>query len=931
MNPVEKDIKSYLGIEYGGDTLEHYGTKRHSGRYPWGSGENPYQRSGDFLSRVEKLKAQGLTEKDILDEINKELPKEYQMGTTEFRMAQQKAKHDRKALQYDRIRALKQDGKGWNEIGRELGLSESTVRSMYQNGVGEKKGQAEKIAEILKAEVDKKGMLDISEGTNLVLGVSEGKMDEAIYILEAEYGYNRYGVGIKQPTNVHQQTNITVLAKPEYDQHYAYKHQGDINSLGDYHSDDGGTTFKKLQRPSSMSSDRVAIRYGDEGGLAKDGVIEIRRGVEDLNLGKSHYAQVRIMVDGTHYLKGMAVYSDDLPDGVDVVFNTNKPSGTPKMKVLKPIKDDADNPFGAAITAAGQSMYTGADGEQHLSPINKLKEEGDWDSMSKNVSSQFLSKQPKKLIENQLKLTVADYQAEYDEIMSYTNPTVVKKLLIDFADKCDGTAMTLKASAFPGQSTKVILPLNKISEKEAYCPTYDNGTQLALIRYPHAGTFEIPIVTVNNKNASGKNNLGAIQDAIGINAKVAERLSGADFDGDQVMAIPITDKVRIKSTEQLEGLKDFDAKTAYAVPEGNPNNVRLMKKDEVQKEMGMISNLITDMTLRGAEPKDLARAVRHSMVVIDAYKHGLDYKRSERENGIQELKQKWQTRVDEDGNVKYGGASTLLSRRKQTVRIPERRGSVRIDKETGEYIYKESGHTYKVSKTNKRTGEVTVEEKMAETEVSRISLTKDVRTLSSGTVQENLYADFSNTLKAMANQARKEAVNMKGIQRDPAAAKEYADEVASLKEKYNAMLANKPKERRAMIIANSNITAKIQALGLDPDSTDDKKEIKRISAIEMQRARDSVGASGKGSKITFTDREWEAVQAHAISDSMLTKFLNSSDSSEIVKRAMPKASTTLPTSKVNKAKAMLASGYSYAEIAEACNVPKSTIYDALNA
>lgn len=930
MNPVERDIKSYLGIEYGGDVLEHYGTKRHSGRYPWGSGENPYQRSGDFLSRVEKLKAEGMTEKQILDTINSELPKEYQMGTTEFRMARQKASHDRKALVYDKIRAMRDDNKGWNDIGRELGMSESTVRSMFKNGVGEKKGQAEKIAEVLKQEVDKKGMIDISEGTNLVLGVSEGKMDEAVYILEAEYGYNRFGVGIKQPTNVHQQTNVTVLAKPEYDQKYAYSHQEEINSLGDYHSDDGGDTFKKLQRPSSMSSDRVAIRYGDEGGKSKDGVIEIRRGVADLNLGKSHYAQVRIMVDDSHYLKGMAVYSDDIPDGVDIVFNTSKASGTPKMKVLKPIKDDPDNPFGAAITAAGQSMYVGADGKEHLSPINKLKEEGDWDNMSKNVSSQFLSKQPKKLIENQLNLTLADYQAEYEEILSYTNPTIVKKMLIDFADKCDGTSMTLKASAFPGQTTKVILPINNISEKEAYCPTYENGTQLALIRYPHAGTFEIPIVTVNNKNASGKNNLGAIQDAIGINAKVADRLSGADFDGDQVMAIPITDKVRIKSTEPLEGLKEFDAKISYAVPEGNPNNVRLMKKDEVQKEMGMISNLITDMTLRGAGTDELARAVRHSMVVIDAYKHGLDYKRSERENGIQELKQKWQRRVDEDGNEKYGGASTLLSRRKQTVRVPERRGSVRIDKETGEYIYKESGRTYDVVKKNKRTGEETIQTKEAETEVSRISITKDVRTLSSGTVQEDLYADFSNALKAMANEARRVSVNMKGIQRDPAAAKEYAEEVESLKAKYSAMLANKPKERRAMIIANANIKSKIQALDLDPDSKDDKKEIKRISAIEMQRARDSVGASGKGSKVTFTDREWEAIQAHAISDSMLTKFLNASDSSEIVQRAMPKASKTLPTSKVNKAKAMLASGYTYAEIAKACNVPQSTIYDALN-
>lgn len=920
MNPIEKDLRSYFGITSESNILEHYGTKRHSGRYPWGSGDNPYQHSGDFLSRVEELKKKGLSEKEILETINDSLPDEYKMGLTEFRTARQKAGHDRKALEYDQIRALKDDGLGWKEIGDKLGMSESSVRSKYNNAIGEKASQAEKIAATLKEEVDKKGMIDISEGANQVLGVSESKLDEAAYILEAEYGYQRYGVGIRQPTNVRQQTNITVLAKPEFDQKYAYQHQDQIDSLGDYHSDDGGETFTKLQRPSSLDSSRVAIRYGDEGGLDKDGVMEIRRGVPDLDLGKSHYAQVRILVDGDHYLKGMAVYSDDLPDGVDVMFNTNKPSGTPKMKVLKEAKTDPDNPFGAAIKANGQSMYIGDDGKEHLSPINKLKEEGDWDTMSRNVSSQFLSKQPKKLIENQLNLTVADYKAQYDEIMRYDNPTVKKKLLNDFADTVEGTSMTLKASAFPGQSTKVILPINKIKETEAYCPTYENGTRLALIRYPHAGTFEIPIVTVNNKNVSGKRNLGAIQDAIGINAKVAERLSGADFDGDTVMVIPVTDKVNIKSTRALKALEGFDPKTAYAVPEGNPNNVRLMKKEEKQREMGVISNLITDMTLRGADEDELARAVKHSMVVIDAEKHKLDYKRSERENGIPELKQKWQIRVDEEGATHYGGASTLLSRRKQTVRVPERRGSVRVDKETGEYIYKESGRTFTDPKTGK--------ERKAEDTVSLISETKDARTLSSGTIQENLYADFSNKLKAMANQARKEAVNMKGIQRNPEAAKTYAPEVASLKEKYNNMVANKPKERKAMLIANANIKAKIQEQGLDP--TIDKKEIKKISSVEMQRARDSVGASGRKSKVTFTDREWEAVQAGAISDNMLTKFLNSSDSDEIVKRAMPKNVTVMTSAKMSKANAMLRSGYSYAEIAKACGVPESTVYSALN-
>ena len=51
------------------DILQHYGTPRRSGRYPWGSGENPYQRTGDFISRVNKMKSEGKTESEIAREL----------------------------------------------------------------------------------------------------------------------------------------------------------------------------------------------------------------------------------------------------------------------------------------------------------------------------------------------------------------------------------------------------------------------------------------------------------------------------------------------------------------------------------------------------------------------------------------------------------------------------------------------------------------------------------------------------------------------------------------------------------------------------------------------------------------------------------------------------------------------------------------------
>lgn len=887
MNPVAEDI------------LMHYGVKRRSGRYPWGSGENPYQHSGDFLSRVNELKKQGLTEKGIAEAMG--------MKTTDLRMQIRVANHERRALDADRARSLREDGLSLNEIAERMGFAnDSSVRSLLNENTAINKNRAKVTAEILKKELEEKGMLDVGAGAELELGVSANTLKEALFILETE-GYNVYGVGIPQVTNPGKQTNTPVLTKPGTEYKDVYADMGAIQSVGEYHSTDAGTTYMKREYPASIDSKRVGIRYGDEGGIDKDGVIELRRGVEDLDLGNSHYAQVRILVDGTHYLKGMAMYSDDMPDGVDIVFNTNKNSGTPMEKVLKGIKDDPDNPFGASIKAGGQSYYVGKDGKEHLSAINKIKEEGDWDKMSKNLSSQFLSKQPLQLIKKQLDLTYRDKASELDEILSLTNPTIKKKLLMDFADECEGAAVHLKAAALPRQTTQVILPITALKDTEVYAPAYKDGEKLALVRYPHGGTFEIPVLTVNNKNKSAISILGKdIADAIGINPKVAERLSGADFDGDQVVAIPTNSRVKIKSTPALKDLEGFNPKEAYPETPG----MKYMSKSETQKQMGVVSNLITDMTLKGASESEIARAVKHSMVVIDAEKHKLNYKQSEKDNGIAELKKKYQGYTDSDGH-EVGGASTLLSRRKQDVRVNERQGSGVIDSATGKVTYKETGRTY-VDKDGKTVKATTKSKLLLETE--------DVRTLSSGTPQENAYADYANKMKALANQARKEYKSSGNLKYSSSAAKTYQSEVESLKAKLNVAAKNAPKERRAQAMANSVVKAKMQA---NPDMS--KEEIKKLKQIAINDARLAVGASGKESRINLTDREWEAIQAGAISDSKLSQILRYADADDVKQRATPRNSTQLTTAKVNKVKAMAASGYTVAEIAEALGISSSSV------
>ncbi len=903
MNPIAEEM------------LMHYGMPRRSGRYPWGSGDNPYQHSGDFLSRVEELKKQGLSETDIAKSMG--------LTTTQYRTQKSLAKDERRALDVARARSLREDGKSLNEIAAIMGFSnDSSVRSLLNENSEARMNQAKKTAEFLKKQIEEKGMIDVGTGVERELGISKEKLNQALYILEQE-GYPVYGGGVPQVTNPGKQTNIKVICPPGTEHREIYNFEN-VHSLSDYVSHDGGETYDpKYVYPKSMDSSRIQIRYAEDGGTQKDGVVEIRRGVDDLSLGESHYAQVRILVDGTHYIKGMAIYSDDLPDGVDVVFNTNKKTGTPMLgpkndTVLKPIGKDPDNPFGSLIKdgivdpddptskKGGQSYYYDKDGKKQLSLINKRAEEGDWGEWSDHLPSQFLSKQSMTLIKKQLGLATADKQAEFDEICSLTNPTVKKALLKSFADDCDSAAVHLQAAALPRQKYQVILPITSMKDNEVYAPNYRNGEQVALIRFPHGGTFEIPVLTVNNKQADAKRILGNAMDAVGINSKVAERLSGADFDGDTVMVIPTGGKVKITSTRALEGLEGFDPKLEYGgKPEGSFEPMR-----NTQTEMGKISNLITDMTLRGAVPEELARAVRHSMVVIDAEKHHLDYKQSEIDNGIASLKKKYQGSYDEDGRY-HEGAATLISRAKSETSVLKRKGSPIINPETGEQTYKEVYEEYidKNGRTRVRTQAST---KMAETK-DAFTLVSDV-----DTPQERAYATYANEMKSLANRARKEMLSTGKIAYSASAKETYQEEVDHLMAQLNVALRNAPRERQAQVIANATVAAKKQE---NPDMT--RSEIKKASQQALTAARTTVGASRE--TISISDREWEAIQAGAISENRLTQIINNVDIDTLRQRATPRSTTVLSTAKVNKIASMSASGYSTAEIAEALGVSTSTV------
>ena len=908
------------------DELLHYGMPRRSGRYPWGSGKDPYQHSGDFLSRVEELTKKGMSEKDIADSMG--------LTTSQLRIQKSLAKDERRTIEVDTAKGLREKGYSLNEIAKMMGYkNDSSVRSLLNEQSESRMKEAMNTAQFLKKQVDEKGMIDVGVGVERELGISKEKLKTALYILEME-GYNTFGGGVPQVNNPGKQTNIKVLCPPDTPFKTITDKNGNekkvssaiydyekVHSITEYTSHDSGKTFDTFKYPSSMDSKRLAIRYAEDGGIQKDGLVEIRRGVADLDLGGSHYAQVRIMVDGTHYIKGMAVYSDDLPPGVDVMFNTNKTKDKSKLEVLKPIKNDPDNPFGSLIKAGGQSYYTDKNGERKLSLINKRAEEGDWGDWADKLPAQFLSKQSKQLAQRQLKLAAADKKAEFDEIMSLTNPTVKKALLKSFSDDCDSAAVHLHAAALPRQKYQVILPVPTLRDNEIYAPNYNDGEKVALIRYPHGGIFEIPILTVNNKHKDSMKMIGPnAKDAVCINSNVAERLSGADFDGDTVQVIPTNSKVKINTKPPLKALEGFDPKMEYPERPGM-KYMKTGKKDNTQNEMGKISNLITDMTLLGASDDELARAVRHSMVVIDAAKHKLDYKKSEADNNIKALKKKYQGHIDPETGRYSEGTGTIVSRAKGQQSVLKRQGSPIIDPETGKQSWKVADNvTYEKKMINKRTGKEYTKTITKTQKSTKMMETDDAYTLVSDSRNpiELVYADYANQMKALANQARKEMVTTPDIPYNPEAKARYQKEAASLQAKVNVALKNAPRERQAQTMANAILQAKIKD---NPDMT--KKEKKKAGQQALDKMRMKVGA--KKEPVKITEQEWEAIQAGAISPSKLKTIINNADLDTLRQMAMPRSTKQLSQSKINHIATLKASGYTNAQIAQKLGVSTSTV------
>lgn len=944
------------------NSLAHYGILRKSGRYPWGSGKNPLQRSKTFMDTIKEHEREGLSEAEIV-KLYQDVDKDGKRITSSFTVSDLRAK---KAIainlqKQDVIRqaqTLKDKGMGYSEIARRMSgpektYNESTIRSYLEPGRQDRLAELHETAAMLKRQVAEKGMIDIGahvehdlpigDNPETRVGLSKDKFNTAVSMLKEE-GYQVHTFKAPQ-VGTGEMTTYKVLIKGnpkltfDQNQKVAWSNRENLRLISEK-TLDGGKTWQELHfsKPISIDPKRIGVRYGKDGGTEADGVIYVRPGVPDVSMGKSQYAQVRVAVGNTHFLKGMAVYKNDLPPGIDLLFNTNKADTGNKLDAMKSMKQGPDgkvdwtNPFGAFPKIDGGQLKD-KDGKV-TSAMNLLNEQGDWNTWSRKLSSQVLSKQSPDLVKSQLQVTYDRHRQEFEEIKALQNPLIRRKLLETFSDSADSSAVHMKAANMPRQATKVLLPITSLKTSEVYAPTLSNGTRVSLVRFPHAGTFEIPQLTVNNRNKEaerlftkkGTKEIHA-PDVIGIHPKVAERLSGADFDGDHVVLVPHSPRTKLENSPPLQGLKGFDPQK-YKVPLGpkthaHPDGTPIILDKTKQTEMGKITNLISDMTIKGAKDDEIAKAVRHSMVVIDAEKHNLDYKASERDHGILALKRKYQAGISEKGNPTTG-ASTLLTRATSDQRSPKRKAAaagpgvtrlskVTVDNKTGKRVYELTGEI------NKNTGQPRTfrTQKLAERD-DAFSLVSD----HGGTRVENIYATHSNRMKALANEARLEAIHTHPLRKDSSATKAYNKEVESLKGKLNEAVRNAPHERQAQVLANKIIAQRRRA---NPSMTPSEK--KKITGQALEAARARTGA--KKARVDITDSEWNAIQAGALSIHQLQGILNNTDIDKLKERATPRDKPVMTTVMQNRAKQLRASGATYAEIADALGIPESTLQSSI--
>lgn len=878
----------------------HYGRGHasggHSGRYPWGSGDKRIH----FTEAVAALKESGITDKT-------KQAKELGISRNELQ-AHLSSEHAAIREEFTkRGRDLVGNGKSVNQAANELGVPEATLRS-YLNNTAPSTHQArltraKQVTDMYrKALEEQSGYIDVGAGTEHQIGITKYQKDMALEALKQD-GYYVHKVLLRNLTNPDKPISTQVLTKNPDQYDVQGKHALDVQ-LPNYQYE--GVKLTGISKPVDVPWKDVSINYGINGENDRDGTILVRRGNPEADLGASHYAQVRISVGGTHYMKGMAMYGDDddfkgLPSNVKYIFHTNKPSTKSPQDVLKKQKDNPLNPFESSI-------------RHQKGVFNIVNQEGDWSDYRTTLASQFLSKQNVSFVKERLKDTFKRDKEDYDSIVAITNPVVKQKLLQDLVgdpkDKTkrgsiDTEQFHMRAVGEPGTRYKTLIANPWLKANEVYAPDYNDGDHVVLVRYPHGGTFELPDLVVNNKAPKSKKLLGNAIDGIGIHPEAAHKLSGADFDGDTVIVLP-NNSGKIKYRKSLPGLKNFDPNDYELtdpkdLPYETTRKNRYTGKEEKvtvypgkhisprgkQTEMGNVSNLITDMTIKGASDTELARAVKYSMVVIDSEKHHLDYKAAADAYGIKSLRKKYMTKINPDTGRKSLGANTLISVAKHEQTKGEGKGTL----------------------------------------INTLAKQGRLDKINSGSPVENAYQNYIEQLQVIKNNGQKELSTIDIPKRDPYAAKAYSHEVLSLNSKIKSISAQAPLERKAQVEANQAFKEYIEA---NPTVSTDRK--KSLRSEMLNNARLSNGVTPYEKKVHITPKEWDAIQANAISKTALEKLLSKADMDELRSYATPKSKQAISPAKLSSIKRMMASNnYTLAEIAQSTGLSPNTIKSALAA
>ena len=208
--------------------------------------------------------------------------------------------------------------------------------------------------------------------------------------------------------------------------------------------------------------------------------------------------------------------------------------------------------------------------------------------------------------------------------------------------------------------------------------------------------------------------------------------------------------------------------------------------------------------------------------------------------------------------------------------------------------------------------------------------TSDAYTLITGEGHdmEKLGADYANTMKALANEARREARSTVTTKVNAQARQVYAKEVAELKADIVREKTNKPKERSAQAMSNGIVAAKLKE---HPEWREDKDKVKKMKNQTLTECRRRAGANKKNVYVELNERKIEAMNAGALSSSNITKVINNCDKDKFKKLAMPRSTNAL--SKVDQLKIQhlieaskgKKNGYTIDEIAKLVGCSASTV------